>query len=457
MRTGIYLRISQDRTGDAAGVARQQQDCEALAAELGWQIVEIYVDNDISASSGTPRPAYRRMLGDMQADRLDAVICWHPDRLYRRPIDLEELIEIVEAHKVMIRTCRAGDIDLSTGTGKMIARILGAVSRGEVDRMAERWRRSYEQRREAGQWMGSGPRTFGYNRDGTVNIDEAAIVKRIAAAVLDGATVTEICRQLDADGVTTTRGNAWTPTALRYLLRNPRLAGLVSVRGEITGHEARWQPILDRETWEAVRAIVEARATGPRQQSTSLLADLALCAYPVGGGPCGNRLTRTVTSTPVYQCRTGAMSNRHVTVSARALEEMVESAAQTILSRDGAREAAERRLNPATPAALVREIADLEDQLAELRDSLALAKRDTTRADVVRAIDAVRDEIDDRRARIGPFSGDPLPVLPDEWPDDVPRRSRLVRLVVQRVWVSPAATRGRFDPERIHIEPVEGL
>lgn len=455
MRTGIYLRISQDKTGEEAGVTRQQEDCLALADQLGWQVVDIYPDNDTSATSGKPREHYRRMLADIEAGRLDAVIAWHTDRLYRRMLDLEELVTLFERHKIMVRTCRAGEIDLSTPTGKMLARILAATAQGEVEVKADRWLRTYRQRREAGRWMGSGPRTFGYNRDGTVNPVEAAIVKRIAADVLDGISMAAICRRLDDDGVRTTLGNPWTPTALRYLLRNPRLAGLVTVRGEISDYDATWDSILDRDTWETVRAIVEARATGARTQSSALLGDLAFCAYPTEPDqPCGRRLTRTVTSTPCYQCRTGVRSNRHVTISARALEQMVEAAAQAWLSDDRFRVAVQQRLSPATPASLLREIADLEEQLEELRDSLTATKRDTTRIDIVRAIDAVRDEIDDRRSRITPFAGEPIPASGDEWPDDIPRRARLIRLAVERVDVFPATVRGRFDPERVRIDPV---
>ncbi|MHB1491318.1 MAG: recombinase family protein, partial [Cellulomonas sp.] len=58
----IYARISQDREGAGLGVERQRQDCQALADKLGWTVAETYIDDDASAYSGKPRPAYRRML-----------------------------------------------------------------------------------------------------------------------------------------------------------------------------------------------------------------------------------------------------------------------------------------------------------------------------------------------------------------------------------------------------------
>jgi DNA invertase Pin-like site-specific DNA recombinase len=84
-----------------------------LAAALGWDVVEVYEDNDIGAYSGKRRPAYERMLADLAAGRVDAVIAWHPDRLHRRPDELEPFIELIEHTGALVRTCTAGELDLS--------------------------------------------------------------------------------------------------------------------------------------------------------------------------------------------------------------------------------------------------------------------------------------------------------------------------------------------------------
>ena len=57
---GIYVRISQDRGGAGLGVERQEEDCRALAQRLGWAVVEVYCDNDLSAFTGKRRPDYER-------------------------------------------------------------------------------------------------------------------------------------------------------------------------------------------------------------------------------------------------------------------------------------------------------------------------------------------------------------------------------------------------------------
>lgn len=56
----IYARISSDQAGEGIGVQRQVEDCRKLAANIGWELGEEYVDNDMSAYSGKPRPNYLR-------------------------------------------------------------------------------------------------------------------------------------------------------------------------------------------------------------------------------------------------------------------------------------------------------------------------------------------------------------------------------------------------------------
>src|SRR3954447_9150030 len=91
-RSVIYARQSLDRSGEGAAVDRQVADCQRVAHQRGWSVVETITDNDMSASTGKPRPGYQRLLSLMHSRTLDAVIVWHVDRLTRRLVDLEEVI-----------------------------------------------------------------------------------------------------------------------------------------------------------------------------------------------------------------------------------------------------------------------------------------------------------------------------------------------------------------------------
>ena len=107
MRAAVYTRISQDGTGQRAGVTRQLEDCEALADRLGWEVTHRYGDDDLSAHSGHTRPGFEAMLTALADSEFGAVICWHPDRLVRSVKDLERLIAIADGGRVQLRTVNA--------------------------------------------------------------------------------------------------------------------------------------------------------------------------------------------------------------------------------------------------------------------------------------------------------------------------------------------------------------
>lgn len=315
LRAALYARQSLDRLGEGAAVTRQLDACRALADARGWEVVHTETDNDVSASSAKPRPGYQRLLEHVRAGSIDRIVVWHVDRLTRRLVDLEEVITVCETSGVGLATV-TGDLDLSTDTGRMLARILTSVARGEVERKGTRQRAANRQRAEAGQ-MGWTRRPFGYDRVGSkgqtrvVTVpEEAEALQRAAKAVLDGATLAAAARQLAAEGHTTSTGGPWSVTSLRRALLSPRYAGRSSYLGAdvATGE---WPVILDADTQERLAAVLRE----PRrrvQQGTELrylLSGSARC------GRCGRRLYASPMGSGeqkrvVYKCRGDYLARR---------------------------------------------------------------------------------------------------------------------------------------------------
>jgi site-specific DNA recombinase len=261
LRAAIYVRISKDREGAGLGVERQETECRALAERLGWEVVAVHVDNDISAYSGKPRPGYRAMLDAVRAGQVQAVLAWHTDRLHRRPIELEEFISLAEAKDLQVQTVKAGDLNLSTPSGRMVARMLGAAARNEVDQTRDRIRSQKRQAAAQGKYRG-GPRPYGYESDGvTIRDDEAQIIKDATTAVLAGRTLSAIARDLREAGRTTPTGKRWDYDNVRDVLLRPRNAGLISTgrpgrEGFAVGAKAEWPAIVERETWDGLYRLL---------------------------------------------------------------------------------------------------------------------------------------------------------------------------------------------------------
>jgi DNA invertase Pin-like site-specific DNA recombinase len=301
VRASIYCRISRDRVGAGLGVATQEADCRALAQRLGHSIVSVHTDNDLSAYSGKPRPGYRALLGEIRAGLTDVVIAWHTDRLHRSPVELEDYVIACETHGVITHTVKAGEMDLSSASGLMVARILGATARHEVDHMIERQQRAKLRSAEAGKWNG-GRRPYGYEADGvTVRQDEADAIREATTALLAGASIRGLVRQWNATGRRTTAGNKWANKSLRTTLLRVRNAGLMQHRGEIIG-KAEWPAIVPESQW---RALVELLNNPGRRTNVANMTRRWL-----GSGlyrcECGSPLTSSSTRRgPAYRCRDG--------------------------------------------------------------------------------------------------------------------------------------------------------
>jgi DNA invertase Pin-like site-specific DNA recombinase len=335
-RAAIYARISQDREGAGLGIDRQEQDCRELAARLGWTVVAVHADNDLSASSGRHRPGYAALLADLRGGQVDAVIAWHTDRLHRRPLELEEYIAVCEPRQVPTATVKAGPLDLSTPSGRMVARQLGAVARFEVEHAADRQRRAREQAAKDGRWAG-GRRPYGYAAGGmTVLEAEAAEVLAACQAVLAGDSLRALATDLNRRGRRTATGRPWTPVELRRVLLRPRNAGLAVYRGEEVG-PACWPAIVPEGIWRALVAILidQARRTSPGPGRRWLLSGLALCgvcARPMVAGSVGRARGQAVR--PAYTCKTG----KHVVRDAHAVDKLVTAIVLERLRRPDARD-----------------------------------------------------------------------------------------------------------------------
>jgi DNA invertase Pin-like site-specific DNA recombinase len=277
-RAAIYTRISRDKTGKKAGVKRQRQDCEALAASLGWEVVARFSDNDISAYSGKRRPGFEHLPDAIQTGAVDAVLCWHTDRLHRSMKDLERFIEIADAAALSIKTVTSGEIDLSTSAGRLVARILGDVACQESEHHGERRVRACVQKARRGRWE-TANRPFGYTMKGKPKEPEAQAIRDAVDDVWEGKSIQQVAREWNAAGLPTTRAGSkhkvggrtytvagtWSAPRVRRVLVNPRYAGLKVHRGAVAEKEkdgvrtrvkGKWTALIDVDTHDRVVAYL---------------------------------------------------------------------------------------------------------------------------------------------------------------------------------------------------------
>lgn len=279
-QAGIYCRMSLASMGDTTKVDDQERICRELAARLGWPVAGVYCDNNKSAwQKNRKRKDWERLFADIEAGRINAVIIYHGDRFIRQPFDLERLILIADGRGVRL-AAPTGMRDFDNPDDRYIMRIEAAGHCRESDSTSRRRKAQYERWRIAGRVRpgGRGGRAFGFATDGVTLIPaETALIVSAAELILKGQPTSQVAAWLNSKGALTPAGAPFTHGTVRKMLARPRYAGLMP-DGVST---AAWDPVLDRETWEQVRSVLEARAAGFGYATNArryLLSGIAKCS-----------------------------------------------------------------------------------------------------------------------------------------------------------------------------------
>lgn len=264
----VYCRLSYAPDGSLEKVERQEADCRELAARLGWTIRNVYPDNSRSAwQLNRKRPQWDRMLADIEAHQIDGIIVYHGDRLIRQPWDLELLLRIAK-DKHLPLAAPSGTRDLSNTDHQFILRIEAAQACKASDDTSRRVKDAVKARAAKGRSGAGSNRPFGYGvptgelgRTGKPLYDlskqmpeEAEILREVVTRLLAGQSQGGVIAWMNTVS-TTTNGNQWRAAGLRWLLTAPRIAGLVEHDGKL--FEAEWEPIITREQWEDVKALLK--------------------------------------------------------------------------------------------------------------------------------------------------------------------------------------------------------
>lgn len=177
--------------------------------------------------------------------------------------------------------------------------------------------------------------------------ETAQVVRRVFAAYVGGATILQITRDLNREGLLTGRGKPWDHSRVSYLLRCPTYAGYVLHKGTLL--DGLHEPIIDRETWR------RAEARRRRQQQISPSARGRSLSPLLRCGECGGAMYRRGADYTCLAHRQQAPDQRHPPVFWRAwiLEGYLWLLVEWLLSPEGEeqyRRQAPRRVSRRTVA-----------------------------------------------------------------------------------------------------------
>lgn len=286
-RAAIYARVSSDPRGSGRSVSEQEKECRRTAALAGWDIVEMFTDNDRSASryATKSRPAYAGLVEFVRSRSCDVVVTWEASRFQR---DLQDYVALRELcrDRGVLWSYSGRTYDLSRTDDRLTTGLDALLAERESDMTRDRVLRSV--RANADKGRPHGKLLFGYRRlydDKTGDLveqvprdDQAAVVREAARRVSTGETPHAIARDLNDREIPAPRGGRWDLTQIRRLVTNPAYVGKRVHRGQVVG-DAAWPGLID----EQIFYTCVSRMTDPRRKTVRdsavrhLLSGIAVC------------------------------------------------------------------------------------------------------------------------------------------------------------------------------------
>lgn len=413
---GLYARISEDPNREEAGVRRQLDDGHALAGVRRWRVHKSYEDNDLSAyQRHVVRPHFEEMLTDLRAGVIRGVIAYDQDRLFRRPADLERMIEIFEDHPDYVYATLQGDIDLSSSDGRTMARVMVAFANKSSSDTGRRVKRKQLELAQQGKPHG-GRQPYGWLPDGSVDPDAKKEILNAHKAILGGARIADIHRDWLERGVapTSRSGKRFHGAeklhhkTVKRVLTNPALAGIKVYRGDIVRGEdgspvkAAWKALVTPDRLTEVCTALEAQRPRRDRPGTNalryLLSGIARCGHCQS--PMRGQMRRRASGTqyPVYLCDKSGYAGgcgkiaRMATPVDELIIELVLADQQRVMNAErrpnGWSEDDQARLDQA-----LADIAELRQAYAERRISM------TSLLELMGDLERTRDGLVTRRAQ----------------------------------------------------------
>jgi site-specific DNA recombinase len=276
LRCAIYTRKSTEHGLELEfnSLDAQREACEAYIksqASQGWKALPQPYDDPAYSGGNLDRPALKKLLADIEARKIDAVVVYKIDRLTRSLADFAKLVEAFDARSISF-VAVTQQFNTTTSMGRLTLNVLLSFAQFERELSSERVRDKIAASRRKGKWTG-GTVPLGYDAKDkklTINKTEADTVRTIFRRYLELQSFGKLVADLDRRGIVTKRRNTkvakyngaipFTYGPLAYFLKNRIYLGEMH-------HAGKWFPgeheaIVDRATFDRVQQLLATKSNG---------------------------------------------------------------------------------------------------------------------------------------------------------------------------------------------------
>lgn len=275
-QAAIYCRLSVEDTVrqdgmESESIRNQKELLLAYAAEKGWQVAGIYVDEDYSGLR-EDRPGFQALIAHGREGRFSVILCKTQSRFTRNLVTAERyLYELFPLWGIRFVSVVDG-VDTARRENKRASQINSLINEWYCEELSDNIRAVLRRKREMGQYLGNYA-PYGYEKsafDHHVLLpcrETASVVADIfrlyllgcscagVAAVLNGCGIRSPSATLAQQGKDVGRKakGVWTASTICKILKNPVYLGhMVQGKTEKISYKQKKSRACPKESWAVV-------------------------------------------------------------------------------------------------------------------------------------------------------------------------------------------------------------
>ena len=319
-QAAIYCRLSQDdgSLGESGSIQTQKAILTQYCQEHHMEIVDCYCDDGWSGTN-FDRPAFQRMIGDIEAGRVNTVIVKDLSRFGREYAQMGLYIEHYFEEKGVRFLSLAENIDSSQGLNNLVLPFTNVINSLYARQASEKTKAAHRARAKNGMFLGSRA-PYGYQKDPSdrhhliVDPEAAEVVKEIFRMFADGIGYVRMTKILRERNILNPQAYFnqnnpdyykhsdywrkpfdWHATSVRAILNNPVYLGKLTFgktktkgffdKRRVPTEESDWivvehthEPLVSQELWDTVHQMMKARRRENGSGHVQPFAGLVKCA-----------------------------------------------------------------------------------------------------------------------------------------------------------------------------------
>lgn len=230
LKVAAYCRVSTDSEEQASSYEVQVAHyTQFIQKNPEWELAGIYADDGIIGTNTKKREEFNRMIQDCMDGNIDMIITKSISRFARNILDCLKYIRELKEKNIPV-FFEKENINTMDSKGEVLLTIMASLAQQESQSLSQNIKLGLQYCFQNGEVRVNHSRFLGYTKDEEGNLiielAEAEVVKRIYREYLEGVSLLQIERGLEADGILTGAGKTkWRPETLKKILQNEKYIG----------------------------------------------------------------------------------------------------------------------------------------------------------------------------------------------------------------------------------------